>query len=102
VSIEDDLADIVRAAVRAEVEPLRAALLDRPAASADAVSLDEAARRLGLSKRTLARRAKEPEHEGDPPPQVRTVLIGGRRLVPTSEIERLLAVQADGRTATDP
>jgi hypothetical protein len=100
VSIEDDLADLVRAAVRAEVEPLRAALLDRTAGSADAVTLAEAARRLDVAPRTVARWAAEPDDGGGP--LIRTVKVGGARRVPTSEIDRLLAGQAEPPTPDAP
>lgn len=89
MSWEQDLAELVRNAVRAELEPLRN-LLERPTPPSDAVSMAEAALRLGVSKRTLARWLKEDDDNGAPP-RVRTVHIGGRRLVPTSELERLLA-----------
>ena len=68
------------------IDELRAALmeaLERPAVEPALVSVDEAAGRLSISRRTLMARIADGS--------VRSVKVGRRRLVPMSEIEDITA-----------
>ena len=58
MTVEQTIAEAVRQVVREEVEPLRRAVaaLRRARAENDAVSVTEAARRLGFSTKTVRRR----------------------------------------------
>jgi excisionase family DNA binding protein len=73
-TLEEVIAEAVREVVRAEVAPLRAEL-ERLRGSNDGVVLvpfDEAARRLGLSLRSIQQRAKDG--------RIEVVQVGGERL----------------------
>lgn len=69
--------------IRAEVDQLKAAL-EQVTAPARAITLQEAARRLSIGKTTLRQLVAKR--------RVRAVLVGDRRMIPTSEIERLTAL----------
>ena len=78
MSIEEALLQAVAAAVRAEVEPLRAELAALRAERAEeGVSIDEAARRLNLSSRTVRRRLKDGTLSAVQIGGVRRVLLSG-------------------------
>lgn len=69
--------------IRAEVDELKAAL-EQVTAPVRAITLQEAARRLSLGKTTLRQLVAKRT--------VRAVIVGNRRMIPTSEVERLTAL----------
>ena len=69
--------------IRAEVEQLKAAL-EQVTAPVRVITLREAAHRLSIGKTTLRQLVAKRT--------VRAVLVGNRRMIPTSEVERLTAL----------
>lgn len=54
------------------------------------VSMEEAARLLGISRTSMYARARESREESDKS-GILTIKYGGRRLVPRAELERIVA-----------